>query len=85
MALDISTLTTTIQNALKANVDQSNADAGAKAAAESAANTLGSAIAIAIEAFVKSGEVTFASGNVTGATPANGSLTGGAATGGTIS
>jgi predicted alternative tryptophan synthase beta-subunit len=85
MALDTSTLTTTIQNALKANVNQSNADADAKAAAEAAANNLGTTIANAIETFVKSGEVSFSAGSVTGSTPANGTLTGGTASGGTIS
>lgn len=85
MALDKSTLTTAIQNALKANVNQAGADAAAKAAAEAAANTLGTAIADAMDAFVKSGVVTFSVGNVVGTCAAPGSpLTAGAASGGTI-
>ena len=85
MALDKSTLTSTIQNALLANLNQGDADAAALSAAQSAANTLGTTIANAIDAFVKSGTVAFSSGSVTGGTPANGTLTGGSATGGIIS
>lgn len=84
MALDKSTLTTTIKNALKANVNQADADAAAKAAAESAADTLATAIANAIDAFVKSGTVSFTPGQVTGYCPANAALTTGAASGGMI-
>ncbi len=41
-------------------------------------------LADAIEKFVKSGEVVFTAGEVTGQTPANGTLVNGAATGGEI-
>lgn len=78
MALDKTTLTSAIQDAMKANVNQ--------AGAEAAANTLGTAIANAIDAFVKSGAVSFAEGTVTGTCAGPGSpLTLGAASNGSIS
>lgn len=73
------------KSALKAAIKSGYEAAQAEQDPALAADAIAGAIADAIEIFVKSGTVSFAAGTVTGATPANGSLTGGAATNGLIS
>ncbi len=85
MALDTTALKEAIKSAYTANLNNPNADQAALQAAKDQADILAGALASAIETFVKSGTVNFNAGQVTGGTPANGNLTAGAATGGTIS
>lgn len=85
MALATTTLKEAIKAAYLANLNNPSADPNALQIAENQIDTLAGNLANAITAFVESGTVEFASGKVTGETPANGMLTAGAATGGTIS
>jgi predicted RNA-binding protein with PUA domain len=58
MALDKTTLTSSIKNAFLANLNASNADATAQQNAQNQANAMATAIADAIDTYVKSGTVT---------------------------
>ena len=75
---------TELQAAIKSLFKGQQTDSAAKDP-EQALTDIASGLADAIEAFVKSGEVTFGTGSVTGSTPANGMLADGAASGGVIS
>ena len=58
MALDKTTLTSSLENAFLANLNASNADATAQQNAQNQANAMAVAIANAIDTYVKSGTVT---------------------------
>ena len=79
------TLAASLKSAFLENLQQPDADSDARQKAEQAAEKLANTFANAIDTFVKSGTVSFTAGTVTGATPANGTLQGGAASGGIIS
>lgn len=85
MSLNKDALVASLKNAFLENLNQPDADAKAKDRAKQAVDQLANSFANAIEAYVKSGEVIFSAGSVTGATPANGMLQNGAASGGLIS
>jgi hypothetical protein len=83
MALATAALKTALENALQANIPQAEGTGTAKAMATAMADSM----ATAIEAFVKSGKVKFATGKVTGTSPpgtSGGPITAGAANGGEI-
>ena len=87
MALNKSGLKNSLKQIYLDNIDKHpEPDEESKAQAEEEAEKMAEKMANAIEAFVKSGTVTFSTGEVTGACPPEGGpLSAGAATGGEIS
>jgi len=81
MALATAALKSALEDALQANIPEAEGTGIAKAMATQMAE----AMANAFEAFVKSGKVKFAAGDVTGTAPSGGGpITAGKASGGTI-
>lgn len=86
MPLNKSDLANSLKSAFLENLQQPDADSNAMQKAEQAAEKLANTFANAIDTFVKSGTVAFATGTVQGTAPSGGGpITAGSASGGTIS